>query len=246
MSETASSPQSSHIFACNQISIARIFTSMSESTFHCFQYHSLLFIKSNLRLVVDLQNCVKAQQNAAYANKVKLSNLKEMARTVAYIQEHGYDTQDSLEYSFVDIKKQASDFRKDLKSIEDKLRGINEQIHYTGQYFANKSIYQQFCKSKNRGQFRQEHSAEITLYEPARKFLKEHSSDNKLPSMKLLKAEKRHLTLKKKEAQNKYHYYKKYQKELYTVCTNVNKILGKTHIRQPEKQKSNPIQAALL
>ena len=55
---------------------------------------SILFIKSDLRLVVNLQDCVKAQQNT-YANKVKLSNLKEMAKTVAYIQEHGYDTRDS-------------------------------------------------------------------------------------------------------------------------------------------------------
>ena len=31
---------------------------------------SILFIKSDLRLAVDLQDCVKAQQNAAYANKV--------------------------------------------------------------------------------------------------------------------------------------------------------------------------------
>lgn len=36
----------------------------------------ILFIKSDLRLVVNLQECVKAQQNTAYANKVKLSNLK--------------------------------------------------------------------------------------------------------------------------------------------------------------------------
>lgn len=50
---------------------------------------TLLFVKSDLRLVIDLQNCVKAQQSAAYASKVKLSNLQEMAKTVAYIQEHG-------------------------------------------------------------------------------------------------------------------------------------------------------------
>lgn len=61
---------------------------------------SILFIKSDLRLVVNLQDCVKAQQNAAYANKVKLSNQKEMAKTIAYIQENGYDTRDSLEIPF--------------------------------------------------------------------------------------------------------------------------------------------------
>lgn len=158
-----------------------------------------------------------------------------MAMTVAYIQEHGYDTKESLENSFSEIKKQASSPRKDLKSIEDKLRRINGQLHYTGQYLANKSVYQQFCKSKHKGQFRKEYSAEITLYETARKVLKEHSADGKLPSMKLLKAEKERLLQKKKEAQNKYHYYRDYQKELLTVCSKVNMILGQPHSRQPEK-----------
>lgn len=55
-----------------------------------------IFIKSDLRLVIDLQTCIKAQQSEAYAQKVKLSNLKQMAQTVAYIQEHGYN---SLEVS---------------------------------------------------------------------------------------------------------------------------------------------------
>ncbi len=34
---------------------------------------AILFIKSDLRLVVDLQTCVKAQQSRAYAQKVKIS-----------------------------------------------------------------------------------------------------------------------------------------------------------------------------
>ena len=202
---------------------------------------SVLFIKSDLRLVVDLQACVKAQQNAAYANKVKLSNLKEMAKTVAYIQEHGYNTRDSLEDSFSEIKSHASISRKELKSVEDNLRKVNEQIHYTGQYLANKSVYQKFVKAKNKGQFRQEHPMEIALYEAARKFLKEQSENGKLPSMKLLKAEKEKLLQQKKEAQKTYHYFRDYQKELNTVCFNVDKILGQTNTRQTEKQKSADI-----
>ena len=202
---------------------------------------SFLFIKSDLRLVVDLQDCVKAQQNAAYANKVKLSNLKEMAKTVAYIQEHGYDTRDSLENSFSEIKNHASTSKKDLKFVEDNLRKVNEQIHYTGQYLANKPVYQKFVKAKNKGQFRQEHPTEIALYEAARKFLKEQSADGKLPSMKLLKAKKEKLLQQKEDAQKTYHYYRDYQKELNTVCSNVDKILGQTHTRQPEKQKSADI-----
>ena len=174
-------------------------------------------------------------------NKVKLSNLKEMAKTVAYIQEHGYDTRDSLEDSFSEIKSHASASRKELKSVEDNLREINEQIHYTGQYLANKPVYQKFVKAKNKGQFRQEHPTEIALYEAARKFLKEQSADGKLPSMKLLKAEKEKLLQQKKDAQKTYHYYQDYQKELNTVCSNVDKILGHPNTRQPKKQKSADI-----
>jgi hypothetical protein len=202
---------------------------------------SILFVKSDLRLVVNLQECVKAQQSTSYANKVKLSNLKEMAKTVAYIQEHGYDTQEALENSFSEIRSHAYNSRKELKSIEDRLRQINEQLHYTGQYLANKSIYQQFCKSKNKGQFRKTHSTEISLYEAARKFLKEHSAEGKLPSMKLLKAEKTQLLQQKKEAQKTYHYYQDYKKELHTVCSNVNMILGQAHTRPIKKQKSTDI-----
>ena len=202
---------------------------------------AILFVKSDLRLVTDLQTCVKAQQSTAYANKVKLSNLKEMAKTVAYIQEHGYDTRDSLKDSFSEIKNHASGSRKDLKSVEDKLRKVNEQIHYTGQYLANKSVYQQFCKAKNKGPFRKEHTTEIALYEAARKFLKDQSTDGRLPSMKLLKAEKDNLLRQKKETQKTYHYYRDYQKELTTVCSNVDMILGRPYNKQTEKEKNADI-----
>ena len=202
---------------------------------------SILFIKSDLRIVTNLQDCVKAQQNAAYANKVKLSNLKEMAKTVAYIQERGYDTRDSLEDSFSEVKNLASSSRKVLKDTEDKLRILNEQIHYTGQYLANKSVYRQFCRSKHKGQFREEHPAEIALYESARKFLQGQSADGRLPSIKLLKAEKEQLLQRKKEEQKNYHYYRDYQRELNTVCSNIDKILGQARTRQPEKQKGADI-----
>ena len=228
------------------VDVEKYNTESEKSTSHPFnplqeKAVSILFIKSDLRLVTDLQDCVKAQQNAAYANKVKLSNLKEMAKTVAYIQEHGYDSRDSLEDSFSEIKSHASASRKDLKSVEENLQKVNEQIHYTGQYLANKPVYQKFVKAKNKGQFRQEHPTEIALYEAARKFLKEQSENGKLPSMKLLKAEKEKLLQQKKEAQKTYHYYRDYQKELNTVCSNVDKILGQPNTRQPEKQKSADI-----
>ena len=205
------------------------------------QPFSILFIKSDLHLVVDLQKCVKARESAAYAQKVKLTNLQQMAKTVAYIQEHGYDTREELENTFSEIKNLAGSSRKTLKSIENRLTEINEQIHYTGQYLCNKSVYAQFQKSRNKGQFRKEHSSEITLYETARNFLKEYSADGKVPSLKTLKAEKELLLQHKKDAQDRYRYYKDHQKELKTVCSNVAAILEYPHPLQPEQRKNPDI-----
>lgn len=87
-----------------------------------------IFIKSDLRLVIDLQTYIKAQQSEAYAQKVKLTNLKQMAQTVAYIQEHGYDSLDDFHVELNQASDQTSAPRKSLKDTEQQLKDVNEQI----------------------------------------------------------------------------------------------------------------------
>lgn len=207
---------------------------------------SFIFIKTDLCLVIDLQQCVKAQQNQAYARRIKLTNLQEMAKTVAYIQEHGYDSQEDLQAAFSEAQVQATKMRKALRSTEKKLKEVNEQIHFTGQYLANKSVYGQFLKSKNKKQFRQEHQSEITLYETARRILKERSESGKLPSMKFLKAEKEKLTTLKASQYEAYQNLRNYQNELKAICSNVDMILGKNLSRQEKQQKNQDISKSLL
>ena len=107
-------------------------------------------------------------------------------------RKHGYETKRELEDDLASAKAQAATSRKALKEI-------NRQVHYTGQYLANKATYTEFCESKNKGKFRRKHSTEISLYESAHKFLKEQSSDGKLPSLKLLKEKKTGLLEQKKQ-----------------------------------------------
>ena len=199
-----------------------------------------VFIKSDLRLVIDLQQCVKAQQNPAYARRIKLINLQQMAETVAYIQEHGYDTRQNLQSAFSEAQAQTTEIRKALRSTEQKIKEINEQIHYTGQYLANKSVYRKFIESNNKKKFRKEHQSEITLYETARRILKENSEGGKLPSMKVLKAEKERLVTLKTSQYKAYQNLRKHQNELKTVSSNVDVILGKS-VPQQEQLKSQDI-----
>mgnify|MGYP006072518707 FL=1 len=162
-----------------------------------------------------------------------------MAKTVAYIQEHGYQSEEDLADAFQKAQAQASQMRKDLRKTEQDLKSVNEQIRYTGQYLANKSVYKQYLGSKSKKKFRQEHHSEITLYETARKVLKEHADGGKLPSMKALKAEKEDLLAQKDSQYEAYQKLRSHEKELKTVRANVAAILGKDLSRQAEQDREN-------
>lgn len=201
---------------------------------------AILFIRSNLHLVVDLQTNIKVQQNAAYARKVKISNLKEMARTVCYIQEQGYDTRDDLAARLDDVSAKLSDARKTLRATQDRIKELNEQVHFVGQYQAHKSIQSRFLKAKNKKKFRQEHQSELALYDTGVSYIKDHFS-GKVPSLKALKAERDQLLQMKDAQAGTYQYFKDYQKELRTASTNVDTILGIDRARMQDREKAQDI-----
>ena len=196
-----------------------------------------IFIKSDLRLVIDLQTCIKAQQSEAYAQKVKLSNLKQMAQTVAYIQEHGYNSLEDFHTALDQASDQASAARKSLKDTEQQLKDVNEQIHFTGQYLAYKNVYADYRKSRNKNKFYEEHRAELSLYDTALRTLKEKSAGNKLPSMKALYAEKDQLIELQDSQREDFSNRRDYERELRTVSANIDMILGKNREQEQQIEK---------
>ena len=196
-----------------------------------------IFIKSDLRLVIDLQTCIKAQQNEAYAQKVKLSNLKQMAQTVAYIQEHGYDSLEDFHAALDQASDQSSAARKSLKDTEQQLKDVNEQIHFTGQYLAYKNVYADYRKSRNKDKFYEEHRAELSLYDTALRTLKEKSVGNKLPSMKALYAEKDRLIELRNMQREDFSNRRNYEREFRTVSANIDMILGKSYEQEQQIEK---------
>lgn len=206
------------------------------------RYPGAFTMPSDLPLVRDLQSSAITTVNRAYDRKAKVSNLKQMADTIMYVENHGYETRDTLDSAYTNLHDNTSSLRSALKRSEDDIRGLNEQIHYTGQYLANKCVYQAYIKAKNKGRFRSDHEAEIILYEAARKYLKEHAADGTLPSYVFLDTEagkfpniakvksiRSKLISEQKQIREKYHSARDAEKELYTIKKNVD-----TMLRDPE------------
>lgn len=215
-------------------------------------YHAdpfmIFYVKSELRLVTDLQTNIKAMQNQAYARKVKISNLQQMADTLIYIQDHDYNTREDLKKQATNIRLKMEKSQKHLSNLSSKMKSLNSQIHYTGQYFASKPVYTDFLKSKNKKKFWQDHLSEIKSYEESRDWLKAFYPDGKMISMKVLKSQKVELQKSIDTQKSVVKQFKDYHKELEIASANVDAILKMeepsihTYYEQPaqtEKSRTN-------
>ena len=126
-----------------------------------------------------------------------------------------------------------------LREAEVKLKETNERIHYTGQYYASRSVQSAFLKSRNKKKFREEHRAELDQYNETVHYFKENTG-GKIPAMKSLKAEKEQLQQfieKQKKLQAS---LRGEQKELQTAVSNIEAILGERPAQRRECRRKEP------
>lgn len=93
---------------------------------------AIFYYGTKLRLVVNLQTNVKAMQSEAYARKVKITNLQQMANTLIYIQEHGYDTRENLTVATSEAHRKLDDAQKRLRDLNAEMKSLNsDPLHRT-------------------------------------------------------------------------------------------------------------------
>ena len=158
-----------------------------------------------------------------------------MSRTLAFLQENGIGTLEELEQLLISTQSDFDEKRIALKDTEDRLKTVNLLIKNSGQYLTYKKVYGEYLKAKNKKKFREEHESEIMLYEAARKELKQLTNGEKVPSMKQLRSEKEELTKKKNHEYEDYSFSRAKLRELQTIHSNVNTILGKEQTQEKEK-----------
>lgn len=181
---------------------------------------------SDLHLVVDLQKCVKAQQSAAYARKVKISNLQQMAETLIFLEENHIDSLEQLQHESDLISKQIDDLSNQKIDMQTQITSLNKKIHYLGQYHVNKKYFSSMLKSDNKADYRKRHSDKITKYEEALNFLKLTYPNSDFPTLEHLKEKRRKILTDAKIISRTLHSYYEQRKSLSTSLHNVNIILS--------------------
>ena len=89
--------------------------------------------RKGISLRIDLENNIKAQQSAGYEKWVTLHNLKQAAKTLNFLTEHGIDTYPDLESRVAEITAASDEAAAALKAMEHRLAdmaGADKERHH--------------------------------------------------------------------------------------------------------------------
>ena len=177
------------------------------------------------QLLIDIQTKLAQGKGTGYANWAKKFNLKQMAQTVAYLQEH-----DLMDYAVLSEKAtQASarfnDLSERIKSAERRMAEISVLRTQIINYARTREVYVAYHKAGYSKQFLAEHEGDITLHKASKKYF-DRLGLKKLPTVKALNAEYAKLLADKKAAYAEYRKAREEMKDLLTAKSNIDQILG--------------------
>ena len=197
--------------------------------------------RKGITLRIDLENNIKAQQSAGYARWAKLENLKQAAKTMNFLTEHGIEQYAELESKVMEISAVNDEAAAALKDVERRLGDMAVLIKNLTTYKQFRPVVLEYRKAKDKAAFRREHESQLILYEAAAKAIKD-AGITRLPDLAALKAEYRELDKQKARLYEQYGEVKRELKEYGIIKQNVDSILRVT----PGKEQAQKARYLML
>ena len=199
-------------------------------------------VPKGISLIGDIQERIRLIDSKGYEYKAKLTILKEAARTLNYLTENNLLQYADLEKKVEDVHGSYDRTGKELKAVEARLREVQPLIKNISKYQRLKPVYDAFQKAKDKPGFKAKHEAELVIFEAARSTLLAMQGDEKLPSLKTLKAEQAQLFEEQERLYAERNRLKKEAKQIETIKSNVDTFLApsadhdRDHLRSTQRE----------
>ena len=192
--------------------------------------------RSGINLLIDIQNCINAQESKGYEQWAKIHNLKQAAKSMNFLTENKIEYYSELESKIADIMTAHDAAAKAVKEVEQRMSDLSLLIKHTTTYRQLKPIYDEYRKSPDKEKYLRGHESEIILFEAAARALKEMQI-KKLPDLAALRKEYRSLNDRKTKLYEDYRQAKKQMQEYGVVKKNVDSILYPSQSRAREQER---------
>lgn len=184
-------------------------------------------MRPSVNLLVDIQAKLRAGKGAGYARWASKFNLKQMAQTLNYLNDHGLLDYKVLAEKTVAATARRNELSEKIKAAEKRMAEIAVLRTHIVNYAKTRDTYAAYRKAGYSPKFRSEHEADILLHQAAKQAF-DQLNVKKLPKMKALQAEYAALLAEKKEAYAELRKARDEAQELLIVKANVDRILQNT------------------
>ena len=128
-------------------------------------------VNSKPNLLIDIQAKMAEGKGKGYERWAKTFNLKEMAKTLIYLQEDELTDLGELEKACDAAVQKFNDLSDQSKAASARMKNISELQKHIGSYGKTREIFAQYRKltGRKREKFYEQHSSEITVCQAAKR-----------------------------------------------------------------------------
>ena len=186
--------------------------------------------------IIDIQAKLAAGKGEGYRRWATVENLKRMAKTKLYMDEHGYDY-DAMSARKSELATKEKELSAKIAEAQNRIAEINVLKTHIVNYSKTRDVYVAYRKSGYSKKFLEEHEDDIIIHKAAKKAFDELGV-KKLPTVKSLQVEFAEQLTAKKEA---YAELKKVRDELRDVAVHTANYeeLRDLAKRDPRKEKEH-------
>ena len=186
-------------------------------------------------LLVDIQAKLSEGKSEGYARWAKKYNLKEMSKTLIFLQEHKIGSADELNERTAAATEKYHQLGDSIKAAETRMAEIAVLKTHIVNYAKTHPVYDAYRKAGYSKKFLDTHREEITLHKAAKAAFDE-TGLKKLPKVKALNAEYSDLLTQKKTAYPDYRKAREEMQELVKAQKNIELFFAEEKDAQEKQQ----------
>ena len=177
-----------------------------------------------ISLLIDIQNHIKAQENTGFAHWAKLNNLKQAAKTMNFLTEHGINSYEELESKLAAVTEKRDTAHASIKETETRIAELSLVMKHAATYRQLRPVYDRYRQSRDKEKFLRGQESEIILFEAAARELKRLGAVP-LPTTESTKTEFEKLSSEKERLLVEYKAARTEAQRCETVKQNVDALL---------------------
>ncbi len=181
--------------------------------------------------MVDIQAKLSEGKGKGYEKWAKTFNLKQMAKTLNFLTEHGFSSPEEVETALAAALTEQHAAGEELKKLEKTIAANKELMRQIAVYRKTRPAYEGLKKAKKPEQYREQNRTDLTLHEAAVRYFREHGL-KKLPAVSKLQGENEALISEKNSLYSTYREQKARAAELQKVKSNLSAMLRQEQTRE--------------